>query len=244
MIDIPNVHTHQAFIETERAGYIIRQWVASNLYDRIRYVNLLLLVDTNLIVLLTVSTRPFLTVIEKKWIAFQILYALRDARNRKVSHGDVKSENVLVTSWNWVYLSDFASYKPTYLPLDDPSDFSFYFDTSGRRTCYLAPERFYTSGHHPEIDFKSGRKSGEDAERSLGKRSGKVTEAMDCFGAGCVLAELFLEGAPLFTLSQLFKYREGEYNVDIVLAELEDEGFRVSSSRCVIWVVHSFTVPK
>ena len=25
---------------------------------------------------------------------------------------------------------------------DDPADFSFYFDTSGRRTCYLAPERF------------------------------------------------------------------------------------------------------
>jgi len=22
----------------------------------------------------------------------------------------------MVTSWNWIYLSDFASYKPTYLP--------------------------------------------------------------------------------------------------------------------------------
>ena len=91
------------------------------------------------------STRPFLSLVEKKWIAFQILNALRDARNRKVSHGDIKSENILVTSWNWVYISDFASYKPTYLPLDDPSDFSFFFDTSGRRSCYIAPERFYTA---------------------------------------------------------------------------------------------------
>lgn len=28
------------------------------------------------------------------------------------------------------------------LPQDNPADFSFYFDTSRRRTCYLAPERF------------------------------------------------------------------------------------------------------
>lgn len=35
---------------------------------------------------------------------------------RQVYHGDIKTENVLVTSWNWVFLVDFASYKPTYLP--------------------------------------------------------------------------------------------------------------------------------
>ena len=54
--------------------------------------------------------------------------------------GDIKCENVLVTSWNWVYVADFASFKPTYIPDDDPSDFSFFFDTGGRRLCYLAPE--------------------------------------------------------------------------------------------------------
>jgi serine/threonine protein kinase len=54
--------------------------------------------------------------------------------------GDIKCENVLVTSWNWLYLTDFASFKPTYIPDDDPSDFSFFFDTGGRRRCYLAPE--------------------------------------------------------------------------------------------------------
>ena len=162
---------------------------------------------------------------EKKWISFQLLNALRDARNRKVFHGDIKSENILVTSWNWIYLTDFASYKPTYLPLDDPSDFSFYFDMSGRRTCYLAPERFYTQASNPEISAKKSR-----IDEMEGKRDGKVTEAMDCFSAGCVIAELFLEGAPLFTLSQLFKYREGEYKVDTHLAAIEDKGVQVCNA--------------
>ncbi|KAJ7672606.1 hypothetical protein DFH06DRAFT_96923 [Mycena polygramma] len=204
LMDIANVYNYQSFVETDKAGYIIRQWIASNLYDRI-------------------STRPFLSLIEKKWIAFQLLNALRDARNRKVSHGDIKSENILVTSWNWVYLSDFASYKPTYLPLDDPSDFSFFFDTSGRRTCYIAPERFYTAATNPEISAKKSKIAMDENE---GKRDGKVTESMDCFSAGCVIAELFLDGAPLFTLSQLFKYREGEYLVDGFLSAIEDEGVR------------------
>lgn len=36
--DVPNVYPYQAFLETEKAGYLIRQWVASSLYDRIRCV--------------------------------------------------------------------------------------------------------------------------------------------------------------------------------------------------------------
>ncbi|KAJ7216643.1 hypothetical protein GGX14DRAFT_442277 [Mycena pura] len=211
LADIANVYSYQSFVETDKAGYIIRQWIASSLYDRI-------------------STRPFLSVIEKKWIVFQLLNALRDARNRKVSHGDIKSENILVTSWNWVYLSDFASYKPTYLPLDDPSDFSFFFDTSGRRICYIAPERFYTAANNPEISAKKSKIAMDENE---GKRDGKVTESMDCFSAGCVIAEVFLEGAPLFTLSQLFKYQEGEYNVDSYLGAIEDEGVRTMINQMI-----------
>jgi phosphoinositide-3-kinase regulatory subunit 4 len=178
--------------------------------------------------------------IEKKWIAFQLLNALRDARNRKIAHGDIKSENILVTSWNWVYLADFASFKPTFLPLDDPSDFSFFFDTSGRRTCYLAPERFYTAANNPEISAKKSKLALDDAE---GKRDGKVTEAMDCFSLGCVIAELFLEGAPLFTLSQLFKYREGDYNVDGPLGAIDDEGVRVRVSiLCEVYTTYSSAI--
>ena len=109
---------------TERAGFIVRQYVKDSLYDRI-------------------STRPFLTPIEKKWIAFQILLAVQQAHKHGVCHGDIKLENVMITSWNWVVLTDFASFKPTFLPEDNPTTyFSYYFDTSRRRTCYIAPERF------------------------------------------------------------------------------------------------------
>ncbi|KIP05625.1 hypothetical protein PHLGIDRAFT_128766 [Phlebiopsis gigantea 11061_1 CR5-6] len=204
LADIPNVYTYQSFVETDKAGYLVRQWVASSLYDRI-------------------STRPFLSNIEKKWLAYQLLTALRDARNRKISHGDLKTSNILITSWNWLLLSDFAPHKPALLPLDDPADFSFFFDTSGRRTCYIAPERFYTAEDNPEANKRREREREKEGE---GRREGRVTEAMDCFSAGCVLAELFLEGTPLFSLSQLFKYRVGELNVDAQLTAIEDEGMR------------------
>ena len=157
------------------------------------------------------STRPFLAPIEKKWIAYQLLTALALAHHQHTPHGDIKSTNVLVTSSNWIYLTDFAPYKPTRLPLDDPSDFSFFFDTSGRRTCYVAPERFYKADMEPSSPPNP-----------------PVTEAMDVFSAGCVMAEMFLEGAPLFSLSQLFKYREGEYSVDTQLAAIDDHRIRVS----------------
>lgn len=127
-----------------------------------------------------------------------------------------------MTSWNWVYITDFASYKPTYLPLDDPADFSFFFDTSGRRTCYIAPERFYTAGS--EI-------SKIKAQLDFHQRDGKVSEAMDVFSLGCVIAELFLEGTAMFTLSQLFKYRATELSLESHLAAIDDVEVRVSQKK-------------
>ncbi|KZP27650.1 hypothetical protein FIBSPDRAFT_853239 [Athelia psychrophila] len=47
---------------------------------------------------------------------------------------------------------------------------------------------------------------------------------MDVFSGRCVIAELFLEGAPSSTPSQLFKYREGELSGDGTLGAIADEG--------------------
>ncbi len=38
----------------------------------------------------------------------------------------------------------------------------------------------------------------------------ELTEAMDIFSAGCVIAEVFLDGDPLFDQSQLLQYRAAE----------------------------------
>ncbi|KAJ5559158.1 hypothetical protein N7535_008978 [Penicillium sp. DV-2018c] len=188
LADVPNALTYQRILETGTSGYLVRQYIHSSLYDRM-------------------STRPFLEHIEKKWVAFQLLCALRDCHAQDIYHGDIKTENVLVTAWNWLYLSDFSSsFKPTFLPEDNPADFSFFFDISGRRTCYIAPERFSVAG--------------EEANAS------GVNWAMDIFSAGCVIAELFLE-SPIFNLSQMYKYRKGEYSPEhSQLAKIDDPDIR------------------
>ncbi|KAL9103135.1 MAG: hypothetical protein Q9163_001779 [Psora crenata] len=195
LVDVPNALGYQRVFETSTNGYLVRQYLYSSLYDRM-------------------STRPFLEDIEKKWLAYQLLCALRDSHAHDVFHGDIKTENILVTSWNWLYLTDYsASYKQTFLPEDNPADFSYYFDTSGRRTCYLAPERF----------------------RSLGSKddAGGITWAMDVFSAGCVIAELFTE-APIFSLSQLYKYKNGEYDPRYgYLGKILDEDIRELVSHMI-----------
>ncbi|KAF9937293.1 Serine/threonine-protein kinase [Mortierella alpina] len=196
--DVPNVMAFQKVLETDRAGYLIRQYFFSSLYDRI-------------------STRPFMNLIEKKWITYQLLKGLADSHARNIYHGDIKTENCLVTSWNWVYLSDFAGYKPAFLPEDNPADFSFFFDTSSRRTCYLAPERFYKPG----VDMEK-QKQAEDPENTFAG----LTAAMDIFSVGCVIAELFSEGTPIFSLSQMFKYRSGEYDPLPYINKIEDDNIK------------------
>ena len=47
LADLPNVYAYQAFVETDKAGYIIRQWIASSLYDRIRFEFPLFYISTN-----------------------------------------------------------------------------------------------------------------------------------------------------------------------------------------------------
>ncbi len=180
-----------------------------------------------------------MTSIEKKWIAFQILTALRDTHALDVPHGDLKSENILITPALGVYVTDFASaFKPTYLPLNDPSDFSFFYDSSKRRTCYIAPERFYEEGSKVSESKKAAMsislaEAGAGASNWLnsgvGKKDGKITEEMDCFSAGCVLVEMWTDGAGLFNLSELFAFREGEMgNIETVLGTISDENVRVS----------------
>ncbi len=62
---------------------------------------------------------------------------------------------------------------------DNPSDYNYFFDTSRRRTCYIAPERF----------VESSTKSSEQEQSSIDLttsevKKGDLTPAMDIFSAG------------------------------------------------------------
>ena len=59
-----------------------------------------------------------------------VVYLIRLLAGKNIVHGDLKTENFLVTSWNWVLLTDFAVFKPTELLEDNPAVFSFFFASS------------------------------------------------------------------------------------------------------------------
>lgn len=223
-----NCLPYQRAVVTEKAVFIIREYVRHSLYDK-------------------VSTRPFMTTLEKRWITFQILCALHQCHKHRICHGDIKLENILITSWNWVLLSDFASYKPTYLPVDNPADFTYFFDTSRRRACYVAPERFLeppTSSNPSVADAPNASpaidENGVPIEMGTAKQpqtnvthqhnfpksvmtksiigstirpagddiSEDLLPDMDIFATGCALLELWSEGRKPFDLSQMLTYRK------------------------------------
>lgn len=176
----------------EKSIILLRQFIKYDLYDRL-------------------STRPFLTSIEKRWIAYQLLRCVQSLHKQSIYHGDIKSENVLVTSFLWVTLADFAFYKPVTLPENNPSDFSYFFDTSRRHCCNMAPERFVeqpstnidVEGHDQKFDY-----SGDNEINQL-------TPQMDLFSLGCVLAELFSDDTPnssMFDLGQILMFKKNQYN--------------------------------
>jgi len=112
------------------------------------------------------ASRPFFTAIEKVWMTHQLLQALAAMHSHRVCHGFVTTENVGLTSWNWLVLTDISSYKAhTALPDDDPSEYLFYFqdhhhhDASTNATTTTADE-FDTSalgGTSTSKKMSSGR---------------------------------------------------------------------------------------
>ena len=127
---MPNILPYQRLYESKKyqSVFLIRQYLKNNLYDRL-------------------TSLPTLTHMEQRFIAYQLLQSLHQIHRLHLYHGDIKSENVLLTSTNWVYLTDFAAFKPTLLPDNDPAGYYYFFENKGERStnpCYLAPERFYT----------------------------------------------------------------------------------------------------
>lgn len=156
-----------------------------------------------------------MTKIEKKWITYQLLVYLEKAEKWGLFHGDLKCENVMLTSWNWIFVTDHAfCYKPLYLPAENYGGFSYFFDTSNR-TCYMAPERF---GGSEEQAVGKDVSPGE-AETKLGEKRAK----MDAFSMGCVIAELWLEqDRRLFEYGSMLRYKDGSDDPLNILQNIQD----------------------
>ena len=195
-----------------RTVHLMRQHVHSSLADRL-------------------VSRPFLTVIEKNWITYQLLNAIQSLHDVGVCHGHITTENVLLTSWNWVLISDVGCqhYKPVALPDDDPGLWIHWFEGrggeergktehrgngNGEKKCCLAPERFYSPGKNTE------------------QLPTKLTPAMDTFSLGCVLIEMFLNGERTLDLGDLMEYRrQGEKEIDALPPSLKQKLDKIESSK-------------
>ena len=157
--------------ENSRSGIIFRQYIEYNLKERIYLM-------------------PYLNNIQKIWITFQILYAVNELSELGIIHGDLKPENILLTSNLSVYLCDIATYKPSYISMDDIGSYTYFYGTNksdSLKGCYFAPERL----------LDKGESSGDNAK----------TLSMDVFSVGVIIAELFLE-KNVFDFPQLLNYKK------------------------------------
>jgi phosphoinositide-3-kinase, regulatory subunit 4 len=120
----PNILPFDAFLSDKenKSIIVVRQYIATNLKAKLISI-------------------PRLTMIEKKWLVFQILCSVGQLHMEGQTHGDIKPENFLITGYNWVFLSDILPYKPTYIQKDNWKTFNIYFGENNN-ACYFAPERF------------------------------------------------------------------------------------------------------
>jgi len=183
----PNILPYQMWVKSSiklpktnaTPVYLIRQYLHMNLHDRL-------------------STRPFFNETEKIWIIFQLFKILDICHSSGIMHGDVKPENIMCTSWNYVILTDFAScFKPINIPDDNPTDFQYYYDVMNRQSCYIAPERFQRKNINSNEDYNNISDYGYMES---------WTPAMDVFSLGCTIAEIWLNGEPLLDLPGMLKY--------------------------------------
>ena len=135
--------------------------------------------------------------IEKKWLIFQLMCAMEQIHSTGLTHGDIKPDNILITSYDWLYLADMHPYKPKVVMDDNLKRYNKYFGyLDNNSKCYLAPERWITPPQTLE-EFAHV----------------EMAPSMDIFSAGCVIAEILSDGLPLFDLPRLQSYRRGDLNL-------------------------------
>ena len=177
----------------ERAGIIIKQYFGYNLKERMFQI-------------------PYFSKIEKLWLIFQILFSLKELHSNGIIHGNIKLENILLTSYNSLFLTDISPFKPVHIIIDDITSYEYFFGALNK-TCYLSPERVLSKKEFNE------KNNNEDFN--------KMYPSMDIFSAGIVIAELLTEIHPFFLLNQLWEYKYGRINIKEKLKNIKDENLKI-----------------
>ena len=182
-------------IETTNVVFVLRQYYYYNLKERMYKL-------------------PYLTYTEKLWIIFQLLFAVSELHERGIIHGDIKLENIMLTSNGSLFLTDIASYKSAYIPIDNSMVYTYYFGSmkGSLKTCNVAPERFI-------------EKNATTPEKSTDTSTSSKTFKMDIFSLGCVIAELLLEEY-LFDYTKLLEYKNGKVDISNTLLKIQDINLR------------------
>ena len=151
------------------------------------------------------------TEIEKKWICFQLLQGLSQIHSNNRCHGDIKPNNILLTSKLSVFLSDISVYKPAYINIEFLSSKKMYFYSNEYdKSCYLAPERFINNNANDQKDIDQN----------------KLTPEMDIFSLGVVMSEIFLEKFSIFTQSEIINAKK-KNNLKNKLEDIKDLNIRL-----------------
>ena len=66
--------------------------------------------------------------IEKIWIIFQFFYGIYQLHEGGIYHGDLRIENILLTSNSSVFISDISPFKPAYIKIDDIGMYTFFLE--------------------------------------------------------------------------------------------------------------------
>ena len=121
----------------------------------------------------------------------------------------------MLTSNGSLFLTDIASYKSAYIPIDNSTVYTYYFGSTNQsvKTCNVAPERFIEKNALSTSDITTNT------------ANSSKTVKMDVFSLGCVIAELLLEEY-LFDYTKLLEYKNGKVDITPTLSKINDVNLR------------------